>query len=250
MARLQNKRTLITGGTSGIGLETARQFLAEGARVIITGQNIDTLAKVQAELGPEVLVIAADSASVAEQRALAEKVKERYGQLDVAFLNAGVAVWQPIEGWDEEAFDRSFSINVKGPYFLLQALLHVFARPASVVLNTSINAHVGAARSSVYAATKAAFLSFSRTLSSELLDRRVRVNAVSPGPIETPLYDKLGIPDAYREQVNKDIVRTIPFGRFGKPEEVAKAVVYLASDESAWTLGSEMVVDGGRTLNG
>ena len=145
-------------------------------------------------------------------------------------------------------FDRSFDINVKGPYFLLQALLPTFSNPASVVLNTSISAHLGAANSSVYAATKAAFLNMSKTLSGELLPRGVRVNAVSPGPIDTPLYDKAGIPDAYREQVNKEIVATIPFGRFGTPEEVAKAVLYLASDESRWTVGTEIIVDGGRAL--
>lgn len=250
MSRLNGKRTLITGGTSGIGMATAKQFLAEGARVIITGVNPESITKARAELGSEVLVLAANSASVQAQRELAEAVKSYFGQLDVAFLNAGVSVWRPIEEWDEAAFDQSFGINVKGPYFLIQALLPVFANPASVILNTSINAHVGAARSSVYAATKAAFLNLSKTLSSELLPRGVRVNAVSPGPVETPLYDKLGIPDAYREQVNKDIAATIPFGRFGKPEEVAKAVVYLASDESAWTIGTEIVVDGGRTLNG
>lgn len=250
MSRLQGKRTLITGGTSGIGLETAKQFLAEGARVIVTGVNPDSIAKAQAELGPEVLVLRADSANVAAQKELAQAVKDHYGQLDIAFLNAGVSVWAPIEVWTEEMFDRSFDINVKGPYFLMQALLPVFANPASVVLNTSINAHVGAANSSVYGATKAAFLNMSKTLSSELLGRGIRVNAVSPGPVETPLYDKLGIPDAYRDQVNKDIAATIPFGRFGTPEEVAKAVLYLASDESRWTVGSEIIVDGGRMLNG
>lgn len=250
MSRLQGKRTLITGGTSGIGLETAKQFLAEGARVIVTGVNPDSIAKAKAELGTEVLVLRADSASVAAQKELAQAVQAHYGQIDIAFLNAGVSVWMPIEEWTEDMFDRSFDINVKGPYFLIQALLPVFASPASVVLNTSINAHVGAQRSSVYAATKAAFLNLSKTLSSELLVRGIRVNAVSPGPVETPLYDKLGIPDAYREQVNKDITATIPFGRFGTPEEVAKAVLYLASDESRWTVGSEIIVDGGRTLNG
>ncbi|WP_250520348.1 MULTISPECIES: SDR family oxidoreductase [unclassified Caballeronia] len=250
MSRLQGKRTLITGGTSGIGLETAKQFLKEGARVVITGNNLDSIAKAQAELGPEVLALRADSADVNAQYQLAETVKAHYGHLDVAFLNAGVSVWQPLDAWTEQMFDHSFAVNVKGPYFLIQALLPVFANPASVVLNTSINAHVGAARSSVYAATKAALLNLSKTLSSELLDRGVRVNAVSPGPVETPLYDKLGIPDAYREQVNQEIVRTIPSGRFGKPAEVAKAVVYLASDESVWTLGTEIIVDGGRTLNG
>lgn len=250
MSRLQGKRTLITGGTSGIGLETAKQFLAEGARVIVTGVNPDSIEKAKAELGTEVLVLRADSANVAAQKELAQAVQAHYGQLDIAFLNAGVSVWAPIEAWTEEMFDRSFDINVKGPYFLIQALLPVFASPASVVLNTSVSAHVGAANSSVYAATKAAFLNMSKTLSSELLGRGIRVNAVSPGPVETPLYDKLGIPDAHRDQLNKDIAATIPFGRFGTPEEVTKAVLYLASDESRWTVGSEIVVDGGRTLNG
>lgn len=250
MSRLQGKRTLITGGTSGIGLETAKQFLAEGARVIVTGVNPESIEKARRELGPEVLVLRADSANVAAQQELAHAVQAHYGQLDVAFLNAGVSVWVPIEAWTEEMFNRSFDINVKGPYFLMQALLPVFADPASVVLNTSVSAHVGSPRSSVYAATKAALLNLSKTLSGELLARGIRVNAVSPGPVETPLYDKLGIPDAYRDQLNKEIAATIPFGRFGTPEEVAKAVLYLASDESRWTVGSEIVVDGGRTLNG
>lgn len=145
-------------------------------------------------------------------------------------------------------FNRSFDINVKGPYFLMQALLPVFANPASVILNTSVSAHLGAPNSSVYGATKAALLNMSKTLSSELINRGIRINAVSPGPVDTPLYDKLGIPDAYREQLNKDIIATIPFGRFGTPQEVASAVLYLASDESRWTIGSEIIVDGGRSL--
>ena len=249
MTRLNRKRTLITGGTTGIGLEAAKQFLNEGARVIVTGNNPDTIAQAKSVLGSEVPVIKADSASVQEQQALAAAVKERYGQLDVAFLNAGISIWQPIESWTPEVFDRIFAINVKGPYFLIQALLPVFANPASVVLNTSISAHVGAATSSVYGATKAAFLNLSKTLSAELLQRGIRFNAVSPGPIDTLLYDKLGVPDAYREQINKDIIAGIPAGRFGSAAEVAKAVVYLASDDSAWTVGSEIVVDGGRMLN-
>jgi NAD(P)-dependent dehydrogenase (short-subunit alcohol dehydrogenase family) len=249
MKRLTGKRALITGGTSGIGLETAKQFLAEGAQLIVTGVNPETIEKAKAELGGEATVLRADSASVADQRALAEAVKERFGQLDIAFLNAGISIWQPIEAFDEEAFDRSFAINVKGPYFLIQALLPVFANPASVVLNTSINAHVGMIRASVYSATKAAFLSLSKTLSAELIGRGIRINAVSPGPVETPLFDKLGIPDAYRSEVNRQIAATIPAGRFGRPEEVAKAVLYLASDESSWTYGAEIVVDGGRMLN-
>lgn len=249
MSRLHNKRTLITGGTTGIGLETAKQFLAEGARVIITGVNPDSIAAAKAEFGSEVLVVRADSASVSAQKELAQAVEAHYGKVDVVFINAGVSVWQPLEAWTEDMFDRSFDINVKGPYFLIQSLLPVFANPASVVLNTSISAHIGSTNSSVYAATKAAFLSFSKTLSSELMQHGIRFNAVSPGPVDTPLYDKLGVPDAYRQKINEEIIKSIPAGRFGTPEEVAKAVLYLASDESRWTMGSEIVVDGGRLLN-
>lgn len=248
MARLQGKRALITGGTSGIGLEAAKHFLKEGARVVVTGVNPDSIAKAKDQLGSEVLVLQADSADVEAQKKLALDIRDHFGQLDIAFLNAGISVWMPIEAWTEEMFDRSFNINVKGPYFLVQALLPVFANPASVVLNTSVSAHLGDANSSVYAATKAALLNMSKTLSTELLGRGVRLNAVSPGPVDTPLYDKLGIPVEYREQVNAEIISSIPAGRFGTPEEIAKAVVYLASDESKWTIGSEVIVDGGRRL--
>ncbi|MBP2606046.1 SDR family oxidoreductase [Acinetobacter calcoaceticus] len=248
MSRLSGKRTLITGGTSGIGLETAKHFLSEGAQVIVTGINPESIENAKSELGSEVLVLKADSSNITAQRELAQTIQNHYGKLDVAFLNAGISVWLPIQEWTEEMFNRSFDINVKGPYFLMQALLPVFANPASVILNTSVSAHLGAPNSSVYGATKAALLNMSKTLSSELINRGIRINAVSPGPVDTPLYDKLGIPDAYREQLNKDIIATIPFGRFGTPQEVASAVLYLASDESRWTIGSEIIVDGGRSL--
>jgi len=245
MSRLQGKRALITGGTSGIGLETAKLFVAEGARVIVTGVNPDSIAKAKAELGHEVLVVSADSADVNAQKALAQTVKEHFGELDIAFLNAGISIYMPIELWTEELFDRIYDINVKGPYFLMQALLPVFASSASVVFNTSVNAHTGPVNSSVYGSTKAALLNMSKTLSNELLSRGIRINAVSPGPVDTPLYDKAGIPVEYHDQVMKDIVATIPAGRFGKPMEVAQAVLYFASDESAWTVGSEIIIDGG-----
>jgi len=248
MSRLQGKRALITGGTSGIGLATAKLFVAEGARVIVTGVNPDSIAKAKVELGNDVLVVSADSADVNAQKALAQTVKEHFGQLDIAFLNAGISMYMPIEVWTEEKFDRIYDINVKGPYFLMQALLPVFASSASVVFNTSVNAHTGPVNSSVYGSTKAALLNMSKTLSNELLSRGIRINAVSPGPVDTPLYDKAGIPVEYHDQVMKDIVATIPAGRFGKPQEVAQAVLYFASDESAWTVGSEIIVDGGVSI--
>jgi NAD(P)-dependent dehydrogenase (short-subunit alcohol dehydrogenase family) len=245
MNRLKDKRALITGGTSGIGLETARQFLKEGARVAITGKNPATLETARRELGSDVLVIASDAGNVADQKTVAETLRQAFGAIDILFVNAGIAELRPVEQWDETAFDRTFAINVKGPYFLIQALLPVFANPASIVLNASVNAHIGMPSTTVYGASKSALLSFVRTLSGELISRGIRVNAVSPGPISTPLYSKLGMPEADLKAVSASIQSQVPAGRFGNPSEIAYAVVFLASDESAFTVGSEIQIDGG-----
>jgi NAD(P)-dependent dehydrogenase (short-subunit alcohol dehydrogenase family) len=245
MTRLTGKRALITGGTSGIGLETAKQFIAEGARVAVTGANPATLDEARASLGPNALVLRSNAGDVADQKALAQKLKDAFGQIDTVFINAGVAELKPLEAWDEAGFDRTFDINVKGPLFLIQALSPILANPTSIVLNTSINAHIGMANSSVYAASKAALISLARTLSGELISRGVRVNAISPGPISTPLYGKLGFTEAQLQEVAGSILSQIPAGRFGEPSEIAKAVVFLASDESAFTVGSELIIDGG-----
>lgn len=245
MDRLKGKRALITGGTSGIGLETARRFLAEGARVAITGTNPTNLEAAGAELGAGVLAIRSDAGSVAGQKVVADAVAQAFGGLDILFINAGVADFRPVDQWDEAGFDRSVAINLKGPFFLVQALLPILANPASIVLNTSINARIGMPNSSVYAATKAGLISMARTLSGELIGRGIRVNAVSPGPISTPLYGKLGLPEADLKAMAASIQGQVPAGRFGDPREIAQAVVFLASDESAFTVGSELVIDGG-----
>ena len=245
MPRLKDKRALITGGTSGIGLETARLFLSEEARVAITGKNPVTLDAARKELGGDVLVIASDASDAAAQKAVAETVRGTFGGLDVLFLNAGIAELRPAEQWDEKGFDRSFATNVKGPFFLIQALLPVFANPASVVINASVNAHIGMPNTSVYGATKAAILSLTRTLSGELIARGIRVNAVSPGPISTPLYSKLGLSEADLKNVAASVKSMVPLGRFGAPKDIANAVLFLASDESAFAVGSEVMVDGG-----
>lgn len=248
MNRLKGKRALITGGTTGIGLETARQFLAEGARVAITGTNAQRLEAAGKELGSEVLVIASDAGDAGSQKALAETVGKAFGKLDILFANAGIADLRPVEQWDEAGFDRSFAINVKGPFFLVRALLPIFANPASIVLTASVNAHIGMANTSVYGASKAAFLSLTRTLSGELISRGIRVNAVSPGPISTPLYEKLGLPETALKEVAASIQKQVPAGRFGDPVEIAKAVVFLASDEASFTVGSDLLIDGGMSL--
>lgn len=245
MPRLADKTALITGGTTGIGLETARQFIAEGARVIVTGQNPDTLAAAARDLGPQATAIASDAGSPEAQAALAARIGQDFGRLDAVFVNAGIGIFQPIEAFDEAAFDRQMGINLKGPFFLVQKLLPVLANPASIVLNTSINAHIGMPNSSLYAASKAALLSLARTLSGELVGRGIRVNAISPGPVSTPLYGKLGVPGEQLTAMAEAIRAQIPLGRFGEPVEIAKAAVFLASDESRFMLGGEIIIDGG-----
>ena len=241
MNRLSNKDALVTGGTSGIGLETARELLTEGARVAITGRNPKALEAARKELGDKLLVIASDAGDVPGQKKVAETIRQEFGRLDILFLNAGIVEMGPLEGWDEAAFDRSFNTNLKGPFFLIQSLLPVFNNPASIVLMTSINSHIGMPNSSVYGATKGALLSLARTLSGELISRGIRVNAVSGGPIATPLYRKLGMGDTELRALESQI----PAKRLGNPSEIAKAVVFFASDESTFTIGSELIIDGG-----
>ena len=245
MNRLNGKRALITGGTSGIGLATARQFLSEGARVAVTGTNPASLHAASQELGPQALIVASNAGDIGAQQALAKSVGEAFGQLDILVVNAGIAEMRPLEKWDEGAFDRSFAINFKGPFFLIQALLPLFANPASIVLTTSINAHIGMPNTSIYGASKAALLSLARTLSGELIPRGIRLNAVSPGPIATALYDKLGLAKVDLQAMSDALKNQVPARRFGNPAEIAQAIVFLASDEAAFTVGSELVIDGG-----
>jgi len=247
MNRLKGKRALITGGTSGIGLETARTFVAEGARVAVTGSSPSTLNAARQELGPDVLVLSVDAGDTAAQKDLAGTILKSFGGLDVLFLNAGICELRPIEQVDPAAFDRSMAINLKGPYFLIQNLLGIFANPASIVLNGSINAHLGMANTSVYAATKAALISLARTLSGELISKGIRLNTISPGPISTPIYGKFGLPEEQLKAVAASIQGMIPLGRFGQPSEIANAALFLASDESLFTVGSELIIDGGMT---
>lgn len=241
MARLAGKSALITGGTSGIGLETARLFIAEGARVAVTGTNPATIEEARTALGNDVVILRADAGDIADQQRVATTLGETFGKIDIVFINAGIGDFRSLENWDAAGFDRSFDINVKGPFFLIQALLPFLATPASIILNTSINAHIGMPNSSVYAATKAALLSFAKTFSGELISRGIRVNAISPGPIATPLHGKIGM-DA---KAIDSLVEQIPAGRRGSPKEIAEAVAFLASDAGAFTVGSEFIIDGG-----
>jgi NAD(P)-dependent dehydrogenase (short-subunit alcohol dehydrogenase family) len=248
MARLTGKRALITGGASGIGLETLRRFVAEDARTAITARNAEAFEPVRREFNDAVLCITSDAGDAAAQTLLTEHIRENFGGLEILFANAGIADLRPVDQWDERGWDHSFNTNVRGPFFLIQALLPLFTNPASIILNASINAHIGMPNTSVYGASKAALLSLSRTLSGELISRGIRVNAISPGPIATPLYSKLGLSATELKTVSESLQSQVPARRFGTPGEIAAAVVYLASDESAFMVGSELIIDGGLGL--
>jgi NAD(P)-dependent dehydrogenase (short-subunit alcohol dehydrogenase family) len=245
MARLHGKYALITGGSSGIGLETARQFLAEGAYVAITGRDQNALDAAGEELGGQVLLLNSDAGNVQGQLDVAQQLEKQWPQLDVLFINAGDVTHRPLQEWDEATFEQVLATNLKGPFFLVQALLPLFANPASVILCGSVSARIGLPQSSVYAASKAGLLSLARTLSGELVQRGIRVNGLSPGPTETAALGKLGLPAEAQEQLREEIRNLVPLGRLGTPWELAKAAVFLASDESSFVLGTELLVDGG-----
>ncbi|EPK5932705.1 SDR family NAD(P)-dependent oxidoreductase, partial [Serratia marcescens] len=193
MARLQGKYALITGGTSGIGLETARQFIAEGATVAITGRSQSALDAAGQALGGKTLLLLSDAGDIPQQRELAQRLGQRWPRLDVLYINAGDVTHRPLQEWDEQSYQRLMDINLKGPFFLIQALLPLLANPSSVILCGSVSAHIGLPQSSAYAASKAGLLSLARTLSGELHARGIRLNGLSPGPTETPALGKLGL---------------------------------------------------------
>jgi len=245
MNRLQNKTALITGGNSGIGFATAKEFLAQGAKVIITGRNQAALEKAKQELGGNVHAIVSDTARMSDIRKLREQVKLIVPSLDVVFINAGIGKFNPLEAVTEEVFDEQFNINVKGAYFTIQELLPVINDGGSIILNTSIAAHIGMATASVYSATKAALLSLARTLSADLVQRKIRVNAISPGPIATPIMGKMGLSAEQVEGFKADLQGKVPLGRMGNPEEIARVATFFASDDSTFVLGAELIADGG-----
>lgn len=244
MSRLDGKTVLITGGTTGIGLSAAQLFQAEGARVAVTGRSRETLEAARRELGPDALVIASDASKLPEIDALAAKLKTHFGTLDVLFANAGIAKFIPLDDVTEELFDETIDINLKGVYFLIQRLVPLFKPGSSIILNTSVVDVKGLPTTSFYAASKAALRSLARSLAPELFPRGIRINAVSPGPITTPIYDKLGLSPEMKVGFEAQMRDANPMKRFGTPEEVARAVLFLAHD-ATYTTGAELAVDGG-----
>jgi NAD(P)-dependent dehydrogenase (short-subunit alcohol dehydrogenase family) len=245
MGKLSNKIALVTGGTSGIGKATAQEFIEQGATVIITGRYQDTVDSTVKELGSNAIGFVSDASNLASIKELATKVKDKVGKVDVLFVNAGYGKFAPIEMIDEAHFDEQFNVLVKGTLFTVQAIVPLMGEGGSVILNTSIVTEKGMQGASVYSAAKGAVKSFVKTFAAELTARKIRLNAVSPGPIETAFFNKTGMNE---EQINgfaSAVLPQVPMGRFGKSSEIAKTVAFLASDDSSYIHGTEIYVDGG-----
>ena len=245
MDKLEGKTALITGGNSGIGLATAKRFVNEGAYVFITGRRDPELAAAVKEIGRNVTGVQGDVSNLGDLDRLFAQIKREKGKLDIVFANAGVARFATLGTITEDLYDSIFDINVKGLLFTVQKALPLLPDGASIILNASIVASKGLPANSVYSATKAAIRSFARTWTTDLKDRRIRVNAVSPGSIDTPGLSNLLASSETGQQRMKMISNAVPLGRLGTPDEIAKAVVFLASDDSSYVTGTELFVDGG-----
>jgi NAD(P)-dependent dehydrogenase (short-subunit alcohol dehydrogenase family) len=245
MGKLEGKIALVTGGNGGIGLATAKRFVTEGAYVFITGRRTEELAAAVKEIGKNVTGVQGDVSKVADLDRLFAQIKREKGKLDIVFANAGVAKYARLGSISEELFDSIFNTNVKGLLFTVQKALPLLPDGASIILNASIVGSKGLPTNSVYSATKAAVRSFARTWTTDLKDRRIRVNAVSPGATDTPGARDLLASSEVGEQRKKMIGTLTPLGRFGTPDEIAKAVVFLACDDSSYVTGIELFVDGG-----
>jgi len=245
MRKLERKIALVTGGNSGIGLATAKEFVKEGAYVFITGRRQKELGRAVKEIGKNVTAVQGDVSNLDDLDRLFARIKQDKGKLDIVFANAGVAKYAPLGKITEEFYDSIFNINVKGVLFTVQRALPLLPDGASIILNASIVASKGLSSNCVYSATKAAVRSFARTWTTDLRDRRIRVNAVSPGPIDTPGLSELLASSETGQERKKMISTTVPLGRLGTPDEIAKAVVFLASDDASYVTGIELFVDGG-----
>ena len=248
MNKLEEKIAVITGGTSGIGLATAQKFVEEGAYVFVTGRRQSELNKAVKQIGKNVTGVQGDVSNLADLDRLYAKVKEQKGRIDVLFANAGVIELAPIGSITESHFDKIFNVNVKGLLFTVQKALPLFqdGDGGSIILTASVGGSKADPAMSVYGATKAAIRSFARTWTVELKRRKIRVNAISPGPIDTPIFNGLAQSEEQIEQFKTSFVSTIPMGRMGSSDEIAKAVLFLASDDSSYVTGIELFVDGGR----
>ena len=242
---LQNKVAVVTGGNSGIGLASAKRFRDEGAKVAIFGRSAETLQSAAAELGADGHAVRGDVTSIPDLDRLFAETAEHFGKIDVLVVNAGIASVAPLEVADEALFDRIADINFKGAFFTVQRALPHLADGASIILVSSVVNQMGLEGFSVYAATKAAVRSLARSFAAELKGRGIRVNMLSPGPIETPIYNRMGLAPEAVEAFGADIAGQVPLGRFGSAEEMAGAALFLASADSSYVNGAELTADGG-----
>lgn len=249
MNRLKNKTAIITGGNSGIGLATAKEFIAQGAKVIITGRNQTSLDEAVKELGNDTQAILCDGAKLSDIQQLAQQVKLVTPHLDIVYLNAGISEFAPLEHITEDHYDRVFNTNVKGLLFTVQELVPLLKENASIIFCSSAGVNKGVPGASVYVASKAALSGFVKILALELLEKKIRVNAILPGFVDTPLFDKVGLTTEQKEGAIAFYQSKVPLNRFALPDEIAKSIVFLASDESSYMTGSELLVDGGYTLS-
>ena len=243
--KLSNKIVLVTGGTSGIGLEAAKLFRKEGATVIIIGQDPARLQSAASEFGDSVTLLRGDVRKPADIESIVEQVRRKFGRLDVLFANAGMGLAAPLEAVTEDQIDTQFDVNFKGVFFTIQKTASLLANGGSIVVTTSFLNEVGAPGLSILSATKAAVRSLVRSLGAELAPRGIRVNAVSPGPISTPFHGKLGLSEKQLNEAASAIEDQVPLHRLGEAGEIAKAALFLVSDDSSFMTGSELVVDGG-----
>jgi NAD(P)-dependent dehydrogenase (short-subunit alcohol dehydrogenase family) len=245
MKKLENKIALVTGGNSGIGLATAQLYKEQGAKVIITASSAETYAKAQQELGTQFDIVQTNVSKLSELDRLYSHIKTKYGKIDVLFANAGIAAFRPTSDVDEAFFDSQFGTNVKGLYFTVAKALPLLNDGSSVILNASVVAIKGFAGSSVYSATKAAVRNLARTWTAEIPSSKARFNVLSPGPIETPIMGKMGLPPQQQEEFFANIKNTSPAKRMGTPREMANVALFLASSDSSYILGADILADGG-----
>jgi NAD(P)-dependent dehydrogenase (short-subunit alcohol dehydrogenase family) len=248
MSKLKGKTAIITGGNSGIGFATAELFVKEGARVIITGRREDAVKEAVKALGANVHGIVSDAGKMEDVNTLHKKVSAIFSSVDILFVNAGVGLFAPFEQTTEEVFDANLNINFKGAFFTVQKLLPLLKDGSSIILNSTILVHSGMATASAYSASKGAVLSLNKTLAAELAGKNIRVNSISPGPIHTPIYSKMGMPEDVLQAFAASVQAKIPLQRFGQASDVANAALFLASQDSSFMTGSELTVDGGKQM--
>jgi NAD(P)-dependent dehydrogenase (short-subunit alcohol dehydrogenase family) len=245
MSKLAGKVAVITGGNSGMGLATARLFVENGAKVVITGRRQKDLDDAVKSIGKNIEGVCGDIAKLSDLDKLHDHMAKNYGRVDIVFANAGIGGLTPLEHATEEQFDSIFDVNVKGTFFTIQKLLPLIPNGGSIILNASIAGNTGMEAFSIYSATKAAVRSFARTWTCDLKARNIRVNTLSPGPIETPIFEKTGLSEQQIQEFKTNLVQQVPLGRIGNMDEIAKPALFLASDDSSYITGIELIVDGG-----